>query len=243
MATAAAAAKSLQSCPTVCDPIDSSPPGSPVPGILQAKIQEWVAISFSNVWKWKVKVKSLSHVRLLADSYFPMDERLLHLPGQGWDEVHVVTHTLGHAGLQPPLHLKLNSPHLLNLWLCHCNTECTGPGGSGTSPTRWSPGPGLEPEMHGSAQCTGALATWTPGCLCNSRHCTRTWGPPSFGYFPSVDTSPWNPLPPAPRAAAAPPWQPVQFLAAPAPTWTPVHRLDLLICNFYFFFFFLTWLF
>ena len=121
--------------------------------------------------------------------------------------------------------------------------ECTGPGGSGTSPTRWSPGPGLEPEMHGSAQCTGALATWTAGCLCNSRHCTRTWGPPSFGYFPSVDTSPWNPLPPAPRAAAAPPWQPAQFLAAPAPTWTPVHRLDLLICNFYFFFFFLTWLF
>ena len=63
---AAAAAKSLQSCPTLCDPIDGSPPGSPVPGILQARTLEWVAISFSNVWKWKVKVKSLSHVRLLA---------------------------------------------------------------------------------------------------------------------------------------------------------------------------------
>ena len=62
---AAAAAKSLQSCPTLCDPIDGSPPGSPVPGILQARILEWVAISFSNAWKWKVKVKSLSHVRLL----------------------------------------------------------------------------------------------------------------------------------------------------------------------------------
>ena len=63
---AAAAAKSLQSCPTVCDPIDGSPPGSPVPGILQAKTLEWVAISFSKAWKWKVKVKSLSCVWLLA---------------------------------------------------------------------------------------------------------------------------------------------------------------------------------
>ena len=62
----AAAAKSLQSCPTPYDPIDSSPPGSPVPGILQARTLEWVAISFSNAWKWKVKVKSLSRIRLLA---------------------------------------------------------------------------------------------------------------------------------------------------------------------------------
>ena len=57
---------SLQSCPTLCDPIDGSPPGSPVPGILQARILEWVAISFSNAWKWKVKVKSLSHIQLLV---------------------------------------------------------------------------------------------------------------------------------------------------------------------------------
>ena len=64
--TAAAAAKSHQLCPTLCDPIDSSPPGSPIPGILQARTLEWVAISFSNAWKWKVKVKSLSHVRLLV---------------------------------------------------------------------------------------------------------------------------------------------------------------------------------
>ena len=63
---AATAAKSLQSCPTLCDPIDGSPPGSPVPGILQARTLEWVAISFSNAWKLKVKVKSLSCVRLLA---------------------------------------------------------------------------------------------------------------------------------------------------------------------------------
>ena len=61
-----AAAKSLQSCPTVCDPRDGSSPGSPIPGILQARTLEWVAISFSNAWKWKVKVKLLSPVRLLA---------------------------------------------------------------------------------------------------------------------------------------------------------------------------------
>ena len=61
--TAAAAAKSLQSCPTLCYPIDGSPPGSPVPGILQAKTLDWVAISFSNAGKWKVKVKSFSRVR------------------------------------------------------------------------------------------------------------------------------------------------------------------------------------
>ena len=65
-AAAAAAAKSLQSCLTLWDPIDGSPPGSPIPGILQARTLEWVAISFSNAWKWKVKVKSLSSVRLLA---------------------------------------------------------------------------------------------------------------------------------------------------------------------------------
>ena len=63
---APAAAKSLQSHLTLCDPMDGSPPGSPVPGILQARTLEWVAISFSNAWKWKVKVKLLSHVRLLA---------------------------------------------------------------------------------------------------------------------------------------------------------------------------------
>ena len=62
----AAAAKLLQSCPTLCDPIGSSPPGSPVPGILQARTLEWVATSFSNAWKWKVKVKSFSRVWLLA---------------------------------------------------------------------------------------------------------------------------------------------------------------------------------
>ena len=71
--TSAAAAKLLQLCPNPCDPIDGSPPGSPVPAILQARMLEWVAISF-NAWKWKVKVKSLSCVRLSN----PMD---CSLPG------------------------------------------------------------------------------------------------------------------------------------------------------------------
>ena len=64
--TLSAAAKSLQSCPALCDPIDGSPLGSSVPGILQARTLEWVAISFSRAWKWKVKVKSLSCARLLV---------------------------------------------------------------------------------------------------------------------------------------------------------------------------------
>ena len=71
----AAAAKSLQSCPTLCNPTDGSPPGSPVPGILQARTLEWVAISFSSAWKWKVKL--LSCVRLLA-THGLQPTRLLH---------------------------------------------------------------------------------------------------------------------------------------------------------------------
>ena len=69
LACAAVAAKSLQSCPILCDPIEGSLPGSPIPGILQARTLEWVAISFSNAWKWKVKVKSLSRVRHSATSW------------------------------------------------------------------------------------------------------------------------------------------------------------------------------
>ena len=70
-------AKSLQSCPTLCNPIDGSPPGSLIPGILQARILEWVAISFSNAWKWEVKGKS----PVIADSSRPhglQPTRLLH---------------------------------------------------------------------------------------------------------------------------------------------------------------------
>ena len=71
----AAAAKSLQLCPTLCDPIDSSPPDSPVPGILQARTLEWVAISFSNAWKWKVKSESEVAQSCLTSSN-PMDHSL-----------------------------------------------------------------------------------------------------------------------------------------------------------------------
>ena len=72
---AAAAAKSLQSCPTLCDPIDISPPGSPSPGILQARTLEWVAISFSNAWKWKSESEVAQSCPILSD---PMD---CSLPG------------------------------------------------------------------------------------------------------------------------------------------------------------------
>ena len=75
------AAKSLRSCPTLCDPIEGSPPGSPIPGILQARTLEWAAISFSNAWKWKVKGKSLSHVRLLAT---PWTAAYQALPSMGF---------------------------------------------------------------------------------------------------------------------------------------------------------------
>ena len=74
---AAAAAKSLQSCLTLCDPMDGSPPGSPVPGILQARTLEWVAISFSNAWKCKGKGKSLSRVQLQGPHGL-QPTRLLH---------------------------------------------------------------------------------------------------------------------------------------------------------------------
>ena len=85
--TAAAAAKSLQLCPTLCDPIDGSPPGSPVPGILQAKTLEWVAISFSNAWKWKVKVKSLSRVRLFSTPWTAAHQAVLQVKIKGWQQL------------------------------------------------------------------------------------------------------------------------------------------------------------
>ena len=98
-ATAAAAAKSLQSCPTLCDPVDSSPPGSPIPGILQARTLEWVAISFSSACKWKMKVKSLSR----ADSSQPhglQPTRLLH----PWDFPGKSTGVGCHHLLPPAVH-------------------------------------------------------------------------------------------------------------------------------------------
>ena len=95
-AAAAAAAKSILSCPTLCDPINSSPPGYTVPGILQARTLEWVAISFSNAWKWKVKVKSLSRVRLFATL---------------WTAAHQVPPSMGFSRQEYWSGLPLPSPH------------------------------------------------------------------------------------------------------------------------------------
>ena len=79
----AAAGKSLQSCPTLCDPVDGSPPGSPIPGILQARTLEWVAISFSSAGRWKVKVKSLSRVRLSATPWIAAHQAPLSMDFPG----------------------------------------------------------------------------------------------------------------------------------------------------------------
>ena len=93
----AAAAKSLQSCPTLCDPTDCSLPGFSVPGILQARTLEWVSISFSNAWKWKVKVKSLSRVRLLATP---------------WTAAYQAPPSMGYSGQQYWSGVPLPSPRL-----------------------------------------------------------------------------------------------------------------------------------
>ena len=106
-AAAAAAAKSLQSCPTLCDPRDSSPPGSPVPGILQARTLEWVAISSSNAWKWKVKVKSLSRVQLLATPWTAVYQapRPWDSPGKSTGvEIQYSWHHIIYVFINPPVH-------------------------------------------------------------------------------------------------------------------------------------------
>ena len=97
-----AAAKSLQSCPTLCDPIDGSPLGSPVPEILQARTLEWVAISYSNTWKWKNKVKSLSHVRLLATP---------------WTAAHLAAPSMGFSRQEYWSGLPLPSPSKLLVYI------------------------------------------------------------------------------------------------------------------------------
>ena len=109
----AAAAKSLQLCPTLYDPIDGSPPGSPVPGILQVRTLEWAAISFSNAWKWKVKGKSLSCVQLL---------------GTPWAAAYQAPPSMGFSGqedwsglpLPSPLTCALSSNSSSNLQLGKC---------------------------------------------------------------------------------------------------------------------------
>ena len=121
---AAAAAKSLQSCPTLCDPIDGSPPGSLVPGILQARTLEWVAISFSNAWKWKGKVKSLSRVRLLAT---PWTAAYQAPPSMGFSrqEYWSGCHCLLQGNLIPPVpFFFLQSALAIQGLLCfHMNSE------------------------------------------------------------------------------------------------------------------------
>ena len=104
-AATTAAAKSLQSCPTLCDPIDSSPPSSPVPGILQARTLERATISFSNAWKWKVKGKSLSHVWLLAT---PWTAAYQAPPSMGFSRQEYWSG----VPLPSPLHILIGAPIL-----------------------------------------------------------------------------------------------------------------------------------
>ena len=101
---AAAAAKLLQSCPTLCDPIESSPPGSAVPGSLEARTLEWVAISFSIAWKWKVKVKSLSRDRLVASP---------------WNAAHRAPPSMGFSRQEYWSGLPLPSPAVIITWILY----------------------------------------------------------------------------------------------------------------------------
>ena len=107
----AAAAKSHQSYPTLWDPIDGSPPGSPVPWILQARTLEWVAISFSNAWKWKVKVKSLSRVRLFAT---PWTVAYQAPPSMGFSRQEYWS---GVPSPSPPVTMRRS--HICHLWAGH----------------------------------------------------------------------------------------------------------------------------
>ena len=105
ISAAATAAKLLQSCLTLCDPIDGSPPGSPIPGILLARTLEWVAISLSNAWKWKGKVKSLSRAQLLETTWtaahqappsigFSKQEYWRGVPLPSWEEISSLFHSV-----------------------------------------------------------------------------------------------------------------------------------------------------
>ena len=111
---AAAAAKSLQSCPTLCDPIDGSPPGSPIPGILQARTLERVAISFCNAWQWKVKVKLLSRVHLLTTP---------------WTSVHQAPPSMGFSRQEytPTGHALSFQFHHILINTCYCRFDCSHP--------------------------------------------------------------------------------------------------------------------
>ena len=105
----------LQSCPTLCDPIDGSPPGSPVPGILQARTLEWVAISFSSAWKWKVKVKSLSRVWLLATPWTAAYQAPLSVDSPGQNTGVGVPFSL--VVKEPACQCRRHNRHGFNPWV------------------------------------------------------------------------------------------------------------------------------
>ena len=146
---ATAAAKSLQSCPTLCDPIVGSPPGSPVPGILQARTLEWVAIAFSNAWKWKVKVKSPSRVWPLVTP---------------WTAVYQAPLSMGFSRQEYWSGVPLPSPEVSQG--CSLNTKS-----ASSRPTRCAVLAPTSMREHGSCVYSGATpATLLPlfswgGCL------------------------------------------------------------------------------
>ena len=158
------AAKSLQSCPTLFDSIDASPPGSPVPGILQARTLEWVAISFSSAWKWKVKVKSLSWARLLATP---------------WTGAYQAPRSMGFSRQEYWSGVPLPSPYVRMKWSESCSvvselfvTPCQAPLSMGFSREEfWNgllcpppgdlPDPAIEPTSPVAAALPGGyFTTW-----------------------------------------------------------------------------------
>ena len=144
-----AAAKSPQSCPTLCDPIDGSPLGSPVPGILQARTLERVAIS-SNAWKWKVKVKSLSRVQLLATP---------------WTAAYQAPPSIGFSRQEYWSGLPLPSPNKVSVQFSSvaqsCPTLCDPMNRSTPRPPCPSPTPGVHPDSCPSSQwCHPAISSF-----------------------------------------------------------------------------------
>ena len=124
----AAAAKSLQLCLTLCNTIDGSPPGSPVPGILQARTLEWVAISFSNAWKWKVKVKSLSRVRVFETPWtaaYQAPRSMGFSRQEYWSEVPLPSPMTNLDSILKSRHITLpTKAHLVKALVLFCALAC-----------------------------------------------------------------------------------------------------------------------
>ena len=120
---AAAATKSLRSCPTLCNPTDGSPPGSPVPGILQARTLEWVAISFSNAWKWNMKVKSLSRVRLFETPWTAAYQSPLYMGfsrQEYWSRLPLPSSANAHISTLDSLFPSMQNEELVVWFKVHC---------------------------------------------------------------------------------------------------------------------------